>query len=225
MIHVDYGTPEMLERYGNAYTAAAMELYQKNKPAEEVIPLTREQIAKANAALEPLIANAEGELDVNPVSCFFTSWYDKPEDLNLTNCLKYFPNSVYVTDEKEFNALKKLGNWRFGQDATLENMPVPTHKFPSDTVDQVLWEYAGISLAALSGVGFDEVLYLEEYDAYYNFTSDFGPGFFHCTRGEIAGNTVRLYSDYGDGSVALLTLRNWEGKYYIVSRQLLKEPG
>lgn len=225
VIEVDYGTPEMLERYGNPYTAAAMELYKKYKPAEEVISLTQEQIAKANAALEPVIANAEGVLVVNPVCCFFTSWYDKPEDLNFADFLRYLPDSVLVTDKKEFNALKKLDNWRFGQDATLGNMPVPTHKYLSETVDQVLWEYAGISLAALSGVGLDEVLYLEEYDAYYNFTSDFGLGMFKCTRGEIVGNFVRLYSDKEDGSVALLTLRNWEGKYYIVSHQLMKAPG
>jgi len=30
VIKVDYGTPEMLKRYGDAFTAAAMELYQKN---------------------------------------------------------------------------------------------------------------------------------------------------------------------------------------------------
>ena len=29
VIEQDYGTPEMLERYGNAYTAAAVELYAK----------------------------------------------------------------------------------------------------------------------------------------------------------------------------------------------------
>ena len=78
---------------------------------------------------------------------------------------------------------------------------------------------------ALSGVGFDEVLYLEEYDAYYNFTSDFGLVWFNCTRGEIAGNIVRLYSDKEDGSSALLTLRNFGGEYYIVSHQLIKAPG
>lgn len=34
VIHVDYGAPEMLEQYGNPYTAAAMELYQKYIGAE-----------------------------------------------------------------------------------------------------------------------------------------------------------------------------------------------
>ncbi|MBP7175453.1 MAG: hypothetical protein KBA53_04430 [Thermoclostridium sp.] len=225
LIEVDYGTPEMLERYGNAYTAAAMELYKKFMPAEEVVSLTQEQIEKANAALVPLIPNSEGVLEVNPVCCFFTSWYNKPEDLNFADFLRYLPGSDLMTDKKEFRALKKLDGWRFGQDVTLENMPVPTRKYLSEAVDQVLWEYAGISLAALSGVGFDEVLYLEEYDAYYNFTSDFGPGIFQCTRGEIAGNIVRLYWDKDDGGIVLLTLRNWEGKYYIISHQLLKAPG
>ncbi len=224
-IEVDYGTPEMLERYGNAYTAAAMELYKKFMPAEEVVSLTQEQIEKANAALVPLIPNSEGVLEVNPVCCFFTSWYNKPEDLNFADFLRYLPGSDLMTDKKEFSALKKLDGWRFGQDVTLGNMPVPTHKYQSKAVDKVLWEYAGISLAALSGVGFDEVLYLEDYDAYYNFTSDFGLGSFHCTRGEITGNIVRLYSDYEDGSIAMLTLRNWEEKYYIVSHQLIKTPG
>ena len=225
VIEFDYGTPEMLERYGNPYSAAAMELYKKYKPAEEVVSLTQEQIEKANAALDLLVPNEEGVLDVNPVCCFFTSWYDKPKDLNFADFLRYLPGSDLVTDKKEFSALKKLDGWRFGQDVTLGNMPVPTHKYQSKAVEQVLWEYAGISLGALSGVGFDEVLYLEEYDAYYNFTSDFGLVWFHCTRGEIAGNIVRLYSDKEDGSSALLTLRNFGGEYYIVSHQLIKAPG
>ena len=71
----------------------------------------------------------------------------------------------------------------------------------------------------MNGVGFDDVLYLEEYDAYYNFTSDFAAGIFSCVRGEVQGSTVRLYAGYGDGGGAMLTLHEQGGRYLILSHQ------
>lgn len=213
-----YNTSEMLEQYGNFYTAAAMELYHKCSETK-VVPLSSEQIAQVNEAFTPTLTGSKGNLTVNPISCFFTSYYDYPEDINLAEFLRYFPNGSSVTDETEFNALKELDNWPFGQDATLESMPVPVSKYTSEALDQALWEYAGITRDDLNGVGSDDVLYLEEYDAYYNFTSDFGPGVFNCARGEVQGSTVRLYAEYGDGSGAVLTLRKQDGRYLILSHQ------
>ena len=69
------------------------------------------------------------------------------------------------------------------------------------------------------------MLYLEEYDAYYNFTSDFGPGIFVCVGGEKAGDIIRLWSapKDNDGSRDVLTIREADGGYFIQAYQELKE--
>ena len=96
-------------------------------------------------------------------------------------------------------------------------MPVPVHKYPKRLVDLILGEYAGVSTADLNTEG---VAYLPEYDAYYNYTSDFGPGMFVCTRGERDGDTIWLYSE---SDTKLLTVRQVNDKtYQIVSHQLLE---
>jgi len=46
MITQDYGTPEMLEEYGNEFTAAAMELYKKtlkSAPSARFLPYIHEK--------------------------------------------------------------------------------------------------------------------------------------------------------------------------------------
>ncbi len=54
----------------------------------------------------------------------------------------------------------------------------------------------------------------------YTFTSDFGPGSFTCTGGEVKGDTVRLWSEAsGEGGRNLLTLEREDGNWYIRSFQ------
>lgn len=112
-----------------------------------------------------------------------------------------------------------MDGWPFGWVESLEKMPVPVHKYPKRLVDLILGEYAGISTADLNT---KDVAYLPEYDAYYNYTSDFGPGMFVCTRGERDGDIIRLYSVNGTD---LLTLRQVDDtSYQIVSLQRLESP-
>lgn len=181
--------------------------------------LTADQIAQANAAFAETVTDAQGNDSVNPITCFFTSFYDKPQDINIDDFLRYFPYSENVSDGAEFAALKKLGNWPFDKDVAFADMPVPISKYKAADIDKVLSEYAGITLGELGGAGLDQVCYLKEYDAYYNFTSDFGPGIFVCLRGEIDGDTVRLYGEAGGGGGAVLTLQKKDGRYLIVSYQ------
>ncbi|WP_334196510.1 hypothetical protein, partial [Muricomes intestini] len=98
---------EMLRQYDNPYTAAAMELYQKYNNVHEVIPLSSEQIAQVKEAFAPILTNAKGTETVNPISCFFTSYYASPADIDLYQFLYQYPNGSRVTDQAEFEALKK----------------------------------------------------------------------------------------------------------------------
>lgn len=97
--------------------------------------------------------NGEGGLRVNPLSCFFTSFYDDPKSLDLVQFLAYFPSAEALTDQKEFDALKASEYFPFDADITLEDMPVPVHKISAQAIDEVLQRYAGISLSECEDAG------------------------------------------------------------------------
>ena len=185
------------------------------KNEAETVPLTSEEVEQYNKTFEPLLSDEQGDSSINPLSHFLRSYYDKPENLNLADFLRYYPSDENVTNEAEFEALKAEKSWPFGADATLDNMPVPIHKFSADTVNEVLKKYMDITLDDLSGVGMDELIYLKEYDAYYNFTSDAAYGSFVCTSGEMQGDIIRLYSEN-----AILTLKKQDDGFLFVSHQL-----
>ena len=162
-----------------------------------------------------------------PVNGFFTSLYDDVTELEFIEFLRYYPadgmlESAYAA---EFEALSKLPNFPWSAEdfeletLTVNDLPTPTHRILRSSVDETLQKYAGITTADLKNT--EGVLYLPEYDAYYNFTSDFGPGLFTCVGGKKDGNIVRLWSDtHGyDGSIEILTLQYGDGNYYIKSFQ------
>ena len=63
------------------------------------------------------------------------------------------------------------------------------------------------------------VCYLEEYDAYYTYTSDFNMFYFIAESGEQVGNYVYLRKSVENGNIAVLTLRLTPGtdEWQIVS--------
>lgn len=188
----------------------------------DIVPLTVEEVEQYNKTFEPLLYDEQGNsISVNPISQFLSSYYGRPEDINLAELLRYFPSDGDVTDKTEFEALKDSENWPFGADMTLDGMPVPIHKFSASTVNEALKEYMGISQGDLSGLGMDELIYLKDYDAYYNFTSDAGFAYFTYTSGERQGDIVRLFCE-----TAALTLKIQDGSFLIVSHQRIGDaPG
>ena len=71
----------------------------------------------------------------------------------------------------------------------------------------------------MTGVGMDTVIYLGEYDAWYNFTSDYGPGLFIPAYGLREGGTVTLWAQSsGNGTPGdVLTLEETGGGFRILS--------
>ena len=180
--------------------------------------LTKEEIAQVNEAFALVIRNEEtNRTSLNPISCFFTSAYNDVRELNFEEFLRYCPNNDNQGTEAEFEALKNVAAWPFDWVDTMEEMPVLIHKFPAQYVDGILSKYAGITTADLDT---SSVAYLPEYDAYYNYTSDFGPGIFTCTRGVIDGDTVYLYDEESPSETNILTLKNIDGTYKIFSYSL-----
>ena len=91
-------------------------------------------------------------------------------------------------------------------------MPVPIHRYSRADVDAYLEEHAGITTADLTTfpVSSADLLYLPEYDAFYNFTSDAGPGVFICEAGRREGALLIL-----TGGSAELTLEKTEAGRYL----------
>jgi len=162
----------------------------------EPTALTEEEIAQVNAAFEPIIENK-----VNPLGLFLMCWYSSPAEFDLTEFLRYFPDSQTVTDSAEFEALKAHQNWSWPKDATLDRMPVPIHRIPAEKVQNLLSKYMGVSIEDVTYHPSSDLIYLEEYDCYYNFTSDAGFGSFTCIGGDITGGTLTLR-----GTDSILTL-------------------
>ena len=106
-------------------------------------------------------------------------------------------------------------------------MPVPVHRYEVKDVEAVLQKYLGVSLQDLEDVkqqgmnfGKDSLYYLEEYDAFYNTTSDMGGGSFTCARGEIQGDKVYLYSkcsQYSESYGTVVVLKKQNDRYIIES--------
>ncbi|MBE6945989.1 MAG: M56 family metallopeptidase, partial [Ruminococcaceae bacterium] len=141
-------------------------------------------------------------------SCFFTSYYNRPEEINLSDFLRHCPLGVRVTGQERDAAMAATGYGAIEQACT---------KFEKSQVDELLMSVMGITSdnLAMEGRGIP-LVYLEEYDSYYNFISNYGPGFFECFGGEICGDTVYLYSPS-----AILTLVQREGTWYIYSHVLI----
>ena len=180
------------------------------------VPLTADQIERANEALASVIRDKQDNIiGVNPISCFFTSLYDDVRELDFEEFLRYCPGDGSQETSAEFEALKSVDVWPFDWGETPEKMPVPIHKYPAKYIDSILNEYAGITTKDLDT---SRVAYLEEYDAYYNYTSDFGPGMFTCTRGVIDGDIVTLYNE-SPSRTTILKLKNSGAGYKISSFQ------
>ena len=129
-------------------------------------------------------------------------------------------------DQAEFDALAALPDFPWQEETdTLgwtspADLPVPVHRILRSSVDEALERYAGITSADLTNT--EGTLYLPDYDAWYTFTSDFGPGMFVCAGGQVdeAAGTALLWTDTReDGSRTELTLERDGEDWHIRSHR------
>lgn len=201
-----------------AVETPAEEIPAAEAPAEGAEALDEESLAEFNSRFDPLVT-VDGESRINPLCCFLTSLYDSVEELDLRAFLHNFPIEAEGSVE-EFEALRSSPDWPFAELASVTDMPVPLHKYPAEAVEQVLTRYSDLSLQQLRDRegGFGRgVHYLEAYDAFYNYTSDFALEAFEAFRGERQGDSVRLYQNYWDGSQRVLCLEMQGEEFKIVS--------
>lgn len=195
---------------------------QPSVPAAEPRALTPEEISRVNQAFAPG-AEEGGVADATPASGFFTSYYDDVRELDFAAFLEYYPDdgTLSAGDEAESDALKALPGYPWD----MSPGAVPTHRITRASVDAALERYAGITAAELADTS--GVPYLEEYDAWYTFTSDFGPGKFLCAGGEVdeAAGTARLWTEpREDGGQAELALQRDGASWHIRSHRIVNNP-
>ena len=204
-------TISRLKKLGGAYVPDGTD-YSGINGEPYLRALTEEEVARVNEAFEPFVQLADNVYGSSEICCFFTSNYDNPAQINLEEFLRYCPiglsNSLGEEDTEEFLAVMELDNGLIDPDRELSSpidLPVPVHRYPRAEVSALLQKYAGVAVEELDWEG---CLYVEEYDAFYNFTSDADPGFFPCAGGEVSGDTAVLWSDPDEkGDRCRLTLQ------------------
>ena len=168
--------------------------------------LSQQELAAYNAVMDPAVRDESGDivdLNIQPASYFLTSYYDNVRDLNFEEFIRYFPSSGKTT-EAEFEALKKLDDWPFKWVENMADMPVPIQQHTVSSINEVLTRWGGITTNDLDTAG---VCYLEKYDAYYTYTSDFNTVLFAAESGQQVENYVYLYGNHNDSNRSVLTLR------------------
>ena len=207
-------------------------LPEEAEPAQQeaqktATPLTQAQIDAVNAIFADYELSTDDTLGHFAVNGFFTSTYDDVRDLNLNNFLAYFGEcGEEDISEEEFAQLN--AKWEFRVDS-VEDFPLPIHRYPASAVEDVLKRFAGIGLADLTDMQtpFSGYTYLEDTDAFYTTTSDYSPGYFRCTSGEIEpdGDTALLYGStagFLSGEAVLKLVKNGDS-WYIHSFTLASE--
>ncbi len=186
-------------------------------------PLTAEEIFQANDAFVSMLVT-DGVGRSSEISCFFTSFYEKPEDIDFEAFMRYCPigDRLEDTDSEEYVSFLGAEAMRDPAVSEMQSLPVPVSRYPKEAVSSILKKYANITVDDLTNI--ESVIYLEKYDAFYKMTSDFRPGCFECVGGEKIGDTIRLWSATDEnGYRTQLTLAAVDGTYYIHSFQQVKE--
>ena len=186
------------------------ELYVDGVPDGEI---SEKVIAEFNELFTPTAEISPGNITSTEISCFFTSFYDKPEDIDLAEFLRYCPLRESVDKDEEFQKVRETASFELPD--SINDMNTPLWRYKREVIDELLVKYAGITTSDLTGKtkGRTELVYVESTDSYYNFTSDFGPGTFEVTKGEKGGTLYYLWNVHGD----CLTLRRTEEGIKILS--------
>ena len=158
---------------------------------------------------------------ITEISCFFTSFYTDPRDMNATEFLRYCPDEYTLTwgDEDEFRLVIERSDQWGEEEITLEEMPVPCHRYSRTYLNEILMRYAGITVEDMHTNWLEELLYLPETDCFYTFTSDCGPGTFIPAYGEREGDIIKLWGCGSGTDYSVLTLQKVGSDWQIICHQ------
>lgn len=163
--------------------------------------------------------------EATAISCFFTSKYSDPRDMDAGAFLYYCPSQGELgpEDAEEFQWGQAKLDRRSGEDDRLLTvMDVPCHRLPRTYINELLTQYARITVEDMNTDWKKEAFYIPETDCFYSFASDFGPGYFIPCYGEKTGDIVTLWEApdaYDDNAADVLTLQSTGNGYRILSHQ------
>ncbi len=160
------------------------------------------------------------------ISCFFTSRYDDPRDMDANAFLEYCPPEKILdaADEEEFRLVQEKLDWRTsdGELLTITEFPFPCRRLSRAYINEILTQYAGLTVEEMHTDWLEAAFYVPATDCFYVFTSDFGPGTFAPCYGEHTGDTVTLWESphANDGKTSdVLILQKTNDQWHILSHQ------
>ena len=188
--------------------------------------LSQETLDRLAEMFEPEISmgNNASAFNPNTLFCYFSSEYDKPEEMDLEQFLRYYPafsECFEWTEEQEKKLLDSVV-WKqtFG-DMKMIDTPTPVRLFDPQELNKGLEYYAGIRIQDIPT--WQEGRYVPEIDRYLNTTSDAGGAIFVPAAGSKENGKVVLQSaPDGEGSESVLTLQEKDGRYRILSYRIKK---
>lgn len=167
-------------------------------------------IREVNEAFNATVRETGDGTRASELSCFVSCTWASPEEIDLAEFLRYCPLREQLPDETTEEAQAVIA--AMGENPFLIT---PVWRYPREAVSALLAKYTGITVDNL--LSREGVLYLEEYNAYYNCTSDWGPGRFQCTGGERSGDQITLWGVGNGGEAKILTLQEENGDYFLLS--------
>ena len=185
--------------------------------------LSQETLDRLAEMFEPEISmgNSASVFNPNTLFCYVSGEYDRPEAMDLEQFLRYYPAfpECYSWTEAEEKKLLDSSVWKqiFG-DMKIIDTPTPVRLFDPRELNKGLEYYAGIHIQDIPT--WQEGRYVPEIDRYLNITSDAGGAIFVPTAGSKENGKVVLRSaPDGEGSVSVLTLKEKDGRYLILSHR------
>ena len=150
---------------------------------------------------------------------FLTSEYASPKDIDL---YELFYNGAYIVgNESEVSEEEK----QLLLERYLDEIHSPIFRIATWEMNEFLQKYMGITLEETHKYGLDKMYYLEEYDAYYLMHADSNVRYaiFHGGKINDDGTITLMYTpSMESGSYYWVTLKEQEGKYYIISNILVE---
>ncbi len=189
-------------------------LFLNPKNNEEAVSLTSEEIQQFNKTLEDsnsqILAYMSGGDNYieEPLAFFLTSYYEKPEEMDMGKFTYYIPRISYLSnaDQTEYDCLNEFNvpNWK------VEDLVTPFGRIPYTTVEKYLNDYMNLSIDDMTNMG--NAVYSDTYKTFYSGTSDVWTSDFVCTYGTKKGNIITLGNEF-----ETLTVKKEGRKYYIIS--------
>lgn len=181
--------------------------------------LTEEEVERINEAFHYHAEAEDGDITTRPVNGFFLSHYADVKEMDLGTFLLYYPDDRGTLEPMSDDEREAMDSLPCFEGMNLKNLMniVPLHRISRASVDETLTRYAGITTEDLTNK--DGAFYMPDYEVYYTFTSDYGPGTFVCEGGRVEGDTAVLWTAerWGEGWREELTLKREGEGWYIRS--------